>query len=251
MRSQCRSIGTCRPRLSPRSPSIRSVVVRLCARRSGRDRWAAGRPPVLLPASAWDGSPITTVPPMLSAASTAVLPGPENTGLPNEPIDVQLVCAAPRRFNMPRVLLELRPSPFSPNATQRWKRRSRSSPRYDPRELPGTSRLGSASPRHPAQQSWASCLMKRESAPGVQGTAFWGETASAAARLSHGTRDATLGAHIPAAGFFWAIRGYGRNRTPLLWSAAGHLWQRSCRFSRRPQPLPLWPSQSTFSRRPL
>ena len=113
--------------------------------------------------SAVDGDlrPGDTVPPMLSAASTAVLPGPENTGLPNEPIDVQLVCAAPRRLNMPRVLLELRPSPFSPNATQRWKRRSRSSPRYDPRELPGTSRLGPASARHPAQQSWASCLMKR------------------------------------------------------------------------------------------
>ena len=28
---------------------------------------------------------------MLSAASTAALPGPENTGLPSEPIDVRLV----------------------------------------------------------------------------------------------------------------------------------------------------------------
>jgi intracellular multiplication protein IcmO len=44
------------------------------------------RPP--LPA---DGSPITSVTPMLSAASTAILPGPENTGLPSEPIDVRLV----------------------------------------------------------------------------------------------------------------------------------------------------------------
>ena len=38
-----------------------------------------------------DGSPITSVTPMLSAATTAVVPGPENPGLPSEPIDVRLV----------------------------------------------------------------------------------------------------------------------------------------------------------------
>jgi intracellular multiplication protein IcmO len=39
-----------------------------------------------------DGSPITSLTPMLSAAaSAAVVPGPENTGLPREPIDVRLV----------------------------------------------------------------------------------------------------------------------------------------------------------------
>src|SRR6201998_1141537 len=43
------------------------------------------------PAEAADGSPVTSVTPMLSAASTAALPGPENTGLPREPIDVRLV----------------------------------------------------------------------------------------------------------------------------------------------------------------
>ena len=37
-----------------------------------------------------DGSPITSVTPMLSAASTAVFPGPANTGLPGEPINVRL-----------------------------------------------------------------------------------------------------------------------------------------------------------------
>ena len=41
-----------------------------------------------------DGSPITSVTPMLSAASTAVFPGPANTGLPGEPINGRLV----RRF---------------------------------------------------------------------------------------------------------------------------------------------------------
>jgi intracellular multiplication protein IcmO len=38
-----------------------------------------------------DGSPITSVTPMLSAATTAVVPGSKSAGLPSEPIDVRLV----------------------------------------------------------------------------------------------------------------------------------------------------------------
>jgi intracellular multiplication protein IcmO len=43
------------------------------------------------PPEAADGSLVTSVTPMLSAATTAVVPSPENTGLPSEPIEVRLV----------------------------------------------------------------------------------------------------------------------------------------------------------------
>jgi intracellular multiplication protein IcmO len=65
---------------------------RACARgaleeigRVPRDLLSSSRPQ---PA---DGSPITSVTPMLSVATTAVVPGPESAGLPSEPIDVRLV----------------------------------------------------------------------------------------------------------------------------------------------------------------
>ena len=65
---------------------------RACARRALEE---IGRLPEILlasrPAQPVDGSPVTSVTPMLSAASNIVLPGPESTSSPSEPIDMQLV----------------------------------------------------------------------------------------------------------------------------------------------------------------
>jgi hypothetical protein len=43
------------------------------------------------PAEAPDGSPVTSVTPMLSAASTAIVPGSVSVGPPSEPIDARLL----------------------------------------------------------------------------------------------------------------------------------------------------------------
>jgi len=43
------------------------------------------------PAEAADGSPVTSVTPMLSAASTAIVPGSGSVGPPSEPIDARLL----------------------------------------------------------------------------------------------------------------------------------------------------------------
>jgi intracellular multiplication protein IcmO len=65
---------------------------RACARGALEE---SGRLPELLlasrPPQPADGSPVTSVTPMLSAATNMVLPGPESTGSPSEPIDMQLV----------------------------------------------------------------------------------------------------------------------------------------------------------------
>jgi len=43
------------------------------------------------PAESADGSPVTSVTPMLSAASTAIVPGSDSVGPPSEPIDARLL----------------------------------------------------------------------------------------------------------------------------------------------------------------
>ena len=89
------------------------------------DLLCSSRPP-----QSADGSPVTSVTPMLSAATTVVVFRSRSTPGLRASRSTSVWRADSRRSSGPLVLrarpLEVRPSPFSLNETPRWRRRSRS-----------------------------------------------------------------------------------------------------------------------------